>query len=131
MREQTVAQGGGGERLARPRRHLHQRAGLPLPKRMLDAVDRLDLAFAQALGDEWRQARKPQPNARFRLQPRLQRLRPMKMEERPRTLIRIEPVGEQDFRRARFIIEAQRRPPGRERIGHVGVIAERLICDAR
>ncbi len=98
---------------------------------MFERRDGLDLAGAQAILDQQRKGTEARPERRSRLQPLIQRLRPVEAEQVSRAAIGIRPIAEQNFRGARLIIEAQRIAPGREMCRKFMLISACLVGHSR
>ena len=130
MGEQAVGERRGGEGLACPRRHSHERARPIAAERRFQPLDRVHLAVSQAVGDERRHVGEPRAQRRPRLQPRVHRLRPVEREHAARAVERIGAVGEQDFGARRLIVEPQRIAPPRQRLAGLRLVAARLLGDA-
>jgi hypothetical protein len=113
------------------RRHPHECARPVAAERRLEPLDRLDLTVAQPVGDERWHAGEARAQRRSRLEPVVQRFRPVEGEDPARTVQRIDAIREQDLGPRRLIIEAERRAPGGQYLLRLRLIAPRLLGHAR
>ena len=100
-------------------------------ERALEVLDRLDLAAAQARGDQERHLLQAAPERGALGQPLGERLGLVEGEHRARAWLRVAQIAEQGLDPGALVAERQRIGPGVEVLGQLGEVLLRLLGEAR
>ena len=131
MVEQPMAEHASGVRLAGAGRHLDQRARAIGGERGFETRHGIDLAFAQALGQQRRHRLQPLAHRRRVGEPAPQCLGAVKEEHAARSRRRVGMVAKQDLGAGGDVFEADLPLAPDEMLGDAAHVARRLVREAR